>query len=154
MGTLVLAIVALIAVGAAGYYACHLQKQMIQLQSRLNAVQAVARDSLGKVDALKIPKDLTVEVNGLEISINKLRTADDAIRKNLTDEVQKIPAVETRLSETDRALAARIGETESALSLLRSGNESRLTNIIAILKNQDRILRRLTARPATEGEQP
>lgn len=151
---LLLAIVAIMIAGAAGYYVRHLQKQVIQLQFRLSTVQAVARDASEKVAALKIPKDLTPEINSLEISINKLRTADDIIRKNLADEVQKIPAIETRLSEANRALAARLGDTESMFRQLRDRNEGRLTNIIAILKNQDHILRRLAPPSASVGEQP
>ena len=51
------------------------------------------------MDALKIPKDLSTEVASLEVTANKLRTADEVLRRSLNDDMQKIPALDTRLSD-------------------------------------------------------
>ena len=104
--------------------------------------------------SLKIPKDLSTEVASLEVTANKLRAAEEALRRSFNDEMQKIPALETRLSEAHRALVAKQTEAEQELKAFQEKNEGRLTNIIAVLKNQDKVLRRLAeASAAPQNEE-
>lgn len=142
-----LAIVAGLALAAgtgAGIYAHRLNSRMVLLQRQLAQTRVTAQAALEKVSTLKIPKDLSADIASLEVTAAKLRAADEALRRSFNEEMQKIPVLETRLSEARNALAARLATAEQEFKALQERNEGRLTNIIAVLKNQDKVLRRLT----------
>ncbi len=122
---------------------------MTVLQKQLAQTQVAGQATFEKVNALRIPKDLSAEVASLELTANKLRAADEALRRSFDDQSQKIPALETRLSDTHGALAARLAMAEQELKAFQEKNEGRTTNIIAVLKNQDKVLRRLVEASAT-----
>jgi len=133
----------------AGIYTHRLNNRMAVLQRQLVQTRTTAQAALEKVSALKIPKDLSADVASLEVTANKLRAADDALRRSLNDEIQKIPALETRLFDAHSTLAARLAIAEQELKAFQEKCEGRLTNIIAVLKNQDKVLRGLAEGSAT-----
>ncbi len=135
---------ALAAGTGAGIYAHRLNSRMVLLQRQLAQTRVTAQAALEKVSTLKIPKDLSADIASLEVTAAKLRAADEALRRSFNEEMQKIPVLETRLSEARNALAARLATAEQEFKALQERNEGRLTNIIAVLKNQDKVLRRLT----------
>lgn len=137
-----------VAVGA-GIYAHRLNDRVTILQTQLKQTRATAQTALEKVSVLKIPKDLSTEVASIEVTANKLRAADEALRRSFDEQSQKFSALEAYISEAHSALAARLTDTEREITGLQSKNEARLTNIIAVLKNQDKLLRRLTETPST-----
>ena len=139
---LVAGLAMVVAIGAA-IYAHRLHVRVALLQTQLTQTRATAQAALEEVGSLKIPKDLSTEVASLEVTANKLRAAEEALRRSFNDEMQKIPALESRLSEAHRALVAKQTEAEQELKAFQEKNEARLTNIIAVLKNQDKVLRRL-----------
>lgn len=137
----------------AGIYAHRLDGRMTILQTQLKQTRATAQTALDKVSALKIPKDLSPEVASLDVTANKLRAADEALRRSFDEQSQKFSALEKHLSEVTTALAARLTDVEREITALQSKNEARLANIIAVLKNQDKVLRRLTESPSTSPSQ-
>jgi uncharacterized protein HemX len=138
---------ALVVASGAGVYAHRLQIRVVTLQTQLTQTRATAQAALEKVGALKIPKDLSIEVASLEVTANKLRAADEALRRSFNDEMQKIPAIDSRLSAAHSALATRQAETDRELKGFWEKSEERLTNIITVLKNQDKVLRQLVETP-------
>lgn len=141
--------IAVAVVVGAGIYAHRLDGRVTMLQTQLKQTRATAQTALDKVSVLKIPKDLSTEVASVEVTANKLRAADEALRRSFDEQSQKLFALEKHLSEAHSALAARLTDTEREITALQSKNEARLTNIIAVLKNQDKVLRRLTESPST-----
>lgn len=151
---LLVAGLAMVVASGAGIYAHRLHVRVALLQTQLTQTRATAQAALEEVVSLKIPKDLSTEVASLEVTANKLRAAEEALRRSFNDEMQKIPALETRLSEAHRALVAKQTEAEQELKAFQEKNEGRLTNIIAVLKNQDKVLRRLAeASAAPQNEE-
>jgi hypothetical protein len=144
---------AMVVATGAGIYAHRLHVRVAILQTQLTQTRATAQAALEKVDSLKIPKDLSTEVASLEVTANKLRAADEALRRSLNDDVQKMPALDARLSDAHKALVAKQTEAEQELKAFREKNEGRLTNIIAVLKNQDKVLRRLAEASAAPQNQ-
>lgn len=150
---LLVAGLAMVVASGAGIYA-HLHVRVALLQTQLTQTRAAAQAALEEVGSLKIPKDLSTEVASLEVTANKLRAAEEALRRRFNDEMQKLPALETRLSEAQRALLAKQTEAEQELKAFQEKNEGRLTNIIAVLRNQDKVLRRLAeASAAPQNEE-
>lgn len=145
---------AMVVASGAGIYAHRLHVRVALLQTQLTQTRATVQAAMEEVGSLKIPKDLSTEVASLEVTANKLRAAEEALRRSFNDEMQKLPALETRLSEAHRALVAKQTEAEQELNAFQEKNEARLTNIIAVLKNQDKVLRRLAeASAAPQNEE-
>ncbi len=145
---------ALVIATGAGAYALRMNGRVTILQAQLKQTRIAAQAALDKLSALKIPKDLSTEVASLEVTANKLRAADEALRRSFDDQSQRIPALESRLSDAHSALTARLAEAEQESKAFREKEETRVTNIIAVLKNQDTVLRRLTeAPPASRSEE-
>lgn len=144
---------AMVVATGAGIYAHRLQVRVALLQTQLTQTRATAQAALEKVGALKIPKDLSTEVASLEVTANKLRAADEALRRSFNDELGKIPALDARLSDAHKTLAAKQTEAEQELKAFQEKHEARLTNIIAVLKNQDKVLRRLAETAAAPQSQ-
>src|SRR6266536_3154688 len=117
---------AMVVATGAGIYAHRLHVRVAILQTQLTQTRATAQAALEKVDSLKIPKDLSTEVASLEVTANKLRTADEALRRSLNDDMQKIPALDTRLSDAHKALAAKQTQAAQELKAFREKNEGRL----------------------------
>lgn len=143
-----LAGVALVAIGA-GAYSHRLDRRVTVLQAQLAQTRANVQTALDRLSSLKIPKDLSAEVASLEVTANKLRAADEALRRSFDEQAQKIPALESRVSDAHSALAARLTEAEKESKAFREKEEARVTNIIAVLKNQDKVLRGLAEGSAT-----
>lgn len=151
---LLVAGLAMVVASGAGIYAHRLHVRVALLQTQLTQSRAAAQAALEEVGSLKIPKDLSTEVASLEVTANKLRAAEEALRRSFNDEMQKLPALETRLSEAQRALVAKQTEAEQELKAFQEKNEGRLTNIISVLRNQDKVLRRLAeASAAPQNEE-
>ncbi len=136
-------IAAILVAAGAGLYTCILQQQVQVLRTQLVRTQAAARAALGEINSLKIPKDLSADVASLEATVNKLKAASEARQKTLDEEIKKIPALESRLAAQGNALASKQTATEQALKSFVEKNEGRMDTIIAVLKNQDQVLRRL-----------
>ena len=132
-----------VAIGA-GAYAHRLDRRETILQAQLAQTRAAVQANLDRLNALKIPKDLSGEVASLEVTANKLRAADEALRRSFDEQSQKIPVLESRLFDAQNALTARLTQTEQESKAFREKEEMRVTNIITVLKNQDKVLRRLT----------
>jgi hypothetical protein len=146
---MVVAGVVLVAGTGAGIYAHRVNGRMVILQRQLAQTRATVQAALEKVSALKIPKDLSTDVANLEVTAAKLRAADEALRRSFNDEMQKIPALEARLSDAHSALKGRLANAEQEFKAFQDKNEGRMTNIIAVIKNQDKVLRRLAEESAT-----
>lgn len=144
---------AMVVATGAGMYAHRLHVRVAILQTQLTQTRATAQAALQKVNALKIPQDLSTEVASLEVTANKLRAADEALRRSFNDELGKIPALDARLSDAHKTLAAKQTEDEQELKAFQEKHEARLTNIIAVLKNQDKVLRRLAETAAAPQSQ-
>jgi uncharacterized protein HemX len=136
-------IAAILVAAGAGLYTCILQQQVQVLRTQLVRTQAAARAALGEINSLKIPKDLSADVASLEATVNKLKAASEARQKTLDEEIKKIPALDSRLAAQGNALASKQTATEQALKSFVEKNEGRMDTIIAVLKNQDQVLRRL-----------
>jgi uncharacterized protein HemX len=136
-------IAAILVAAGAGLYTCIVQQQVQALRTQLVRTQAAARAALGEINSLKIPKDLSADVASLEATVNKLKAASEARQKTLDEEIKKIPALDSRLAAQGNALASKQTATEQALKSFVEKNEGRMDTIIAVLKNQDQVLRRL-----------
>jgi len=136
-------IAAILVAAGTGLYTCILQRQVQVLRTQLVRTQAAAQAALGEINSLKIPKDLSADVASLEATVNKLKAASEARQKTLDEEIKKIPALESRLAAQGNALASKQTATEQALKSFVEKNEGRMDTIIAVLKNQDQVLRRL-----------
>ncbi len=152
-----LAGVALVIAIGAGAYSQRLDRRITIIQTQSKETRAALQATLDRLNALKIPKDLSTEVASLEVTANKLRAADEALRRSFDEQSQKIPALESRLFDAHSALAARLTEAEHELKAFQQKEETRVTNIVAVLKNQDKVLRRLTetseTHPAPQSEE-
>jgi len=136
-------IAAILLAAGAGLYTCILQQQVQALRTQLVRTQAAAQAALGEINSLKIPKDLSADVASLEATVNKLKAASEARQKTLDEELKKIPALDSLLAAQGNALASKQTQTEQALKSFLEKNEGRMDTIIAVLKNQDQVLRRL-----------
>jgi uncharacterized protein HemX len=136
-------IAAILVAAGAGLYTCILQQQVQVLRTQLVRTQPAARAALGAINSLKIPEDLSADVARLAATVNKLKAASEARQKTLDEEIKKIPALESRLAAQGNALASKQTATEQALKSFVEKNEGRMDTIIAVLKNQDQVLRRL-----------
>jgi uncharacterized protein HemX len=147
-------IAAILVAAGAGLYTCILQQQVQALRTQLVRTQAAARAALGEINSLKIPKDLSADVASLEATVNKLKAASEARQKTLDEEIKKIPALDSRLVAQGNALASKQTATEQALKSFVEKNEGRMDTIIAVLKNQDKVLRQLVEGKAEPGNEP
>jgi len=141
---------------AAGALVCaSLQQQQVQaLKLQLNRVHTGAQAAFNTVNSLKIPKDLSADLASLEATVNKLRAANDARQQSFNEEIKKLPALENRLSEQATALASKQTELDREIKSFQATEEKRLSTIITVLKNQDRILNQLLERnPESSKEQ-
>ena len=144
-------IAAMLAVAGAGLYTCILQQQVQVLRTQLVRTQAAAQAALGEINSLKIPKDLSADVASLEATVNKLKAASEARQKTFEEETKKIPALDSRLTAQVNALASKQTQTEQELKSFLEKNEGRMDTLIAVLKNQDKILRQLVEGKAEPG---
>ena len=147
-------IAAILVAAGAGLYTCILQQQVQALRTQLVRTQAAAQAALGEINSLKIPKDLSADVASLEATVNKLKAASEARQKTLDEEIKKIPALDSRLAAQGNALASKQTATEQALKSFVEKNEGRMDTIIAVLKNQDKVLRQLVEGKAEPGNEP
>jgi uncharacterized protein HemX len=145
---------AILVAAGAGLYTCILQQQVQVLRTQLVRTQAAAQAALGEINSLKIPKDLSADVASLEATVNKLKAASEARQKTLDEEIKKIPALDSRLAAQGNALASKQTATEQALKSFVEKNEGRMDTIIAVLKNQDKVLRQLVEGKAEPGNEP
>jgi DNA anti-recombination protein RmuC len=144
-------IAAILVAAGASLYTCILQQQVQALRTQLVRTQAAAQAALGEVNRLKIPKDLSADLASLEATVNKLKAASEARQKTFEEETKKIPALDSRLTAQVNALASKQTQTEQELKSFREKNEGRMDTLIAVLKNQDKILRQLVEGKAEPG---
>ncbi len=145
---------AILVAAGAGLYTCILQQQVQALRTQLVRTQAAAQAALGEINSLKIPKDLSADLASLEATVNKLRAAGEARQKTFDEEIKKIPALDSRLAAQGNALASKQAATEQALKSFVEKSEGRMDTIIAVLKNQDKVLRQLVEGKAKPGNEP
>jgi len=144
---------------AAGALVCaSLQQQKVQaLKLQVNRVQAAAQAAFNTANNLRIPKDLSADLASLEATVNKLKAANETRQQSLNginEEIKKIPALDNRLAEQATALASKQTELDRENKSFQAIEEKRLSTIITVLKNQDRILRQLVERnPESSKEQ-
>ncbi len=141
---------------AAGALVCaSLQQQKVQaLKLQVNRVQAAAQAAFNAANNLRIPKDVSADLASLEATVNKLRAADEARLQSFNEEIKKLPALQNRLTEQTAALASKQTELDREVKSFQATEEQRMSNIITVLKNQDRILRQLVERnPESSKEQ-
>lgn len=149
-----LAGVALAVATGAGAYAQRLDRRVTIIQIQSKETRAAVQATLDRLNSLKIPKDLSAEVASLEVTANKLRAADEALRRSFDEQAQKLPGLEKRLADAQSVLDARLTDAERGSKAFQEKQETRLTNIIAVLKNQDKVLRRLAeTHPAPQTEE-
>lgn len=142
-------------VAAAALVCASLQQQKVQaLRLQVNRVQAAAQAAFNAANNLRIPKDVSADLASLEATVNKLRAADEARLQSFNEEIKKLPALENRLTEQAAALASKQTELDREVKSFRATEEQRISNIITVLKNQDRILRQIVKRnPESSKEQ-
>lgn len=138
-----IASVALLIGTGVGLYTHHLQIQITRLQAQLNQTSTNALVVGEKLNHLRLPRDLSAEVASLEVTVTKLRAAEDSLRRSFDHEIQKIPALEARLSDLHSALTAHQGRSEAEWRTIQEQNEARLATLLTVLRNQDTVLRRL-----------
>lgn len=141
---------------AAGALVCtSVQQQKVQaLKLQVNRVQAAAQAAFNTANNLRIPKDVSADLASLEATVNKLRAADQARLQSFNEEIKKLPALENRMTEQAAALASKQTELDREVKSFQATEEQRMSNIITVLKNQDRILRQLVERdPESRKEQ-
>lgn len=142
-------------VAAAALVCASLQQQKVQaLKLQVNRVQAAAQAAFNVANNLRIPKDVSADLASLEATVNKLRAADEARLQSFNEQVKKLPALENRMTEQAAALATKQTELEREVKSFQATEEQRMSNIITVLKNQDRILRQIVERnPESSKEQ-
>ncbi len=142
-------------VAAAALVCASLQQQKVQaLKLQVNRVQAAAQAAFNAANNLRIPKDVSADLASLEATVNKLRAADEARLQSFNEEIKKLPALENRLTEQAAALASKQTELDREVKSFRATEEQRMSNIVTVLKNQDRILRQIVERnPESSKEQ-
>jgi hypothetical protein len=69
-------------------------------------------------------------------------------------DLKKIPALDSRLAAQGNAMASKQTATEQALKSFVEKCEGRMDTIIAVLKNQDKVLRQLVEGKAKPGNEP
>jgi len=141
---------------AAGALVCgSVQQQQVQaLKLQLNRVQAAAQAAFNTANSLRIPKDVSADLASLEATVNKLKAANEARQQGFNEEIKKLPALENRLAEQTAALASKQTELDREMKSFQATEEKRLSTIITVLKNQDRILNQLLERkPESSKEQ-
>ena len=147
-------IAAILVAAGAGACTCILQQKVEALRTQLIRTQAAAQAALSTVNSLKIPKDLSADLASLEATVNKLKAAGEARQKTFDEEIKKVPALDSRLAAQGNALASKQTATEQALKSFVEKNEGRMDTIIAVLKNQDKVLRQLVEGKAEPGNEP
>jgi uncharacterized protein HemX len=147
-------IAAILVAAGAGACTCILQQKVEALRTQLIRTQAAAQAALSTVNSLKIPKDLSADVASLEATVNKLKATSEARQKTFDEEIKKVPALDSRLAAQGNALASKQTATERALKSFVEKNEGRMDTFIAVLKNQDKVLRQVVQGKAEPGNEP
>jgi len=149
----VFGLLALVLALAAGAYAFLLQTKLDKLQKALKqdeiTIQTVADKAAAAqgtaLDSQAKATDVTGKLGLLDSRAeNKFKGYDDYITKSLPTELKKIPQLEARMIEENKALANKNTEEDNRLQDLRQlvqTNGSRLETAIQVTKRQDTILR-------------
>lgn len=140
------------------------------LQKKVNILQATLAQNITETktantkatEALSTAKsipDYSKDIGRVEATMNnRFLPLDKAINKDLPEEIKLLKATDERNVAANKELANALNTTATVLRQtkdLAEKNDANNQNIIAILKNQDKVLRRLVQPASSEqGENP
>jgi len=128
-------------------YAFTLNQKLGEMKGQLATAQSVADAALQTAKSVPPPRDFTPDIGRVEATvISKFRVTDEYLQKTIPDEFKKIAALEARLTAENEEMSNSVSRVEQSIGQLQEAdqkNEERLTDVITILRNQDRVLRRL-----------
>ena len=166
----ILALLALVLSLAAGASAYVLQTKIAKLQNELKQQQVSIETVAGKaaaaqgtaLDSQSKVADATGKFSLLDTRVeNKFKGYDDYITKGLPLELKKIPQLESRMIDENKALANKNTEQDNQLQDLRrltETNGARLETAIQVIKRQDSIIRAILpnveAKPEKKASKP
>jgi hypothetical protein len=132
---------------AAFGYAFTLQQKMEVLKARLATAQATANTALKTSNSLPAPKDFTPDITRVEATvISKFRVTDEYLQKTMPEEIKKSRDLEARLAAENKETSNSLASIARAIEQVRQSaqkNEQRCSNVVTILRNQDKVLRRV-----------
>jgi len=144
-----------ISVAALGY-AFTLQQKVGVLNAQLAKAQAAADSALKTAKSIPAPRDFTPDIARVEATVvSKFRVTDEYLQKTIPEEIKKIAALQARLTAENKETANSVSSVAQAIEQIRQSgqkNEGRFTNVITILRNQDRVLRRLVRNESPEAQ--
>lgn len=130
-------------------YLVHLRHRVSGLEAQQVQVKAVAQTALKTAQGIPMPKDFAPDIARIEGTVqNRFRLADDA-QKTFQAELDQVRALENKVDVGDKANANEIASAATALQQLRERTEKHEENaasVIAILRNQEQIIRQLIQR--------
>lgn len=148
--------VALVLSVAALGYAFALQREVNVLKLQLGKAQAAADSALKTAKAIPVPRDFTPDIARVEATvISKFRVTDEYLQNTFPEEIRKISATEARLTAENRDTSNSVASAVQAIQQLRQSSqkvEERFSNVVTILKNQDKVLRRLVQKEASDAQ--
>ena len=144
-----------ISVAAFGY-AFALQQKMDVLKARLATAQATANTALKTSKSIPVPRDFTPDIVRVEATvISKFRVTDEYLQKTMPEEIKKSRDLEARLAAENKETSNSLASIARAIEQVRQSaqkNEQRCSNVITILRNQDKVLRRLAQKETPEPQ--
>ncbi len=144
-----------ISVAALGY-AFTLQQKVVVLNAQLAKAQATADSALKTAKSIPAPRDFTPDIARVEATVvSKFRVTDEYLQKTIPEQIKKIAALQARLTAENKETANSESSVAQAIEQIRQSgqkNEGRFTNVITILRNQDKVLRRLVRNETPEAQ--
>jgi hypothetical protein len=160
----ILASIGIVLALGAGAYALQLQKQMQMLRKdlaltkvALEEVKSTAQTAQTAASATaKKTEQLDAKATQVESQMNShFHNLDEYILKTLPTELKKIPTLEARMVEDNKALVnqnSKVGTDLQELQKSLQTESGRLGTVIQVLKNQDSILRTLFPAPEPKAD--
>jgi uncharacterized protein HemX len=158
----ILGLLALVLALAAGAYVFLLQTKLNQLQKDLKQAQFSIQTAGDKtaaaqktaVESQGNAADVASKLSLLDTKVeNKFKGYDDYLTKSLPAELKKVPQLEARMIDENKAIANKNTDQDNQLQELRQlteTNGARLDTVIQVIKRQDSILR--TMLPSLEAK--
>lgn len=144
-----------LSVAALGY-AFALQREVNVLKFQLGKAQATADSALKTAKSVPVPRDFMPDIARVEATvISKFRVTDEFLQKTIPEEIRKISAMESRLTTENRETSNSLASATQTVQQLRQSSqkiEERFSNIITILRNQDKVLRRLVQKEISDAQ--
>lgn len=136
---------------AAVVWAFALQKELADLHRQLASAQSTADAAFRIAKMVPAPRDFASDIARLEATMTTRLKAVNQLQ-SLPEELKRIPVLEAHvasdlkaITNTIAGMAATVQSTQDALNAA----EKRIADIAAVLKNQDKVLRRLAANDKT-----